>query len=251
MQQQYHHYVPRVVSNPSTSESVVGPWPDVTLSTTTPLLGMVANPLKKSSPSSSPRLNALASKPVTAIKKKQTTKTKLQNSTSASCLMDHHELEEDDLDLDDDEDDEDDDEEEMDDKKRSRKRVPKRLERNRQSARLSRRRRKHYLERLEERVTALGCQVDVGRQALVASAVATVANLSQVRIMMQFLGQQLSSFSLSPPTQLWYWLTLQNDLFFRGGRASSERLSAARIGERVRTHVCACRPIHQPLLTRC
>jgi len=30
------------------------------------------------------------------------------------------------------------------------------------------------------------------------------------------------------------WLTLQNDEYFRGGWAPSERLSAARIGERVR-----------------
>ena len=46
------------------------------------------------------------------------------------------------------------------------------------------------------------------------------------------LGQQLQSFSLPPLTKFFLWLTLQGDVFFRGGRAASERLSAARIGER-------------------
>jgi len=42
------------------------------------------------------------------------------------------------------------------------------------------------------------------------------------------LGPLLPSF-----TPFLLWLTLQNDNFFRGGRAQSERLSAARIGERL------------------
>jgi hypothetical protein len=40
------------------------------------------------------------------------------------------------------------------------------------------------------------------------------------------------------------WLTLQTDTYYRGGRAASERLSAARIGERVSIDVlCVCFPV--------
>ena len=47
----------------------------------------------------------------------------------------------------------------------------KRLERNRESARLSRRRRKQYLEVLEERVTFLSEEMDRGRREHVLNAV--------------------------------------------------------------------------------
>jgi bZIP transcription factor len=136
----------------------------------------------------------------------------------------------------------------------------KRLERNRESARLSRRRRKHYLEILEERVTHLSTELDSGRRAHASQAVTVVLNKrrevleapefpdqEKIRILEQGLGrnsaemmlvttfkhQQLKSFSLPPQSKFVLWLTLQNDQYFRGGRAASERLSAARIGERV------------------
>ncbi|MGK3734771.1 MAG: hypothetical protein ACI8RD_004558 [Bacillariaceae sp.] len=170
-----------------------------------------------------------------------------------------------------------------------------RLERNRLSAQLSRRRRKQYLEELEERVVQLSLEMDSGRrshafqamdrisemrqQVLVSAA--TVAqdiecssdsdnininngdddkgdnkmmlqfqldnslrllendghlsrtNSHELLVLNSFLGQQLKSFSLPSHAKFILWLTLQGDLYFRGGRAASERLSAARIGERV------------------
>jgi len=136
----------------------------------------------------------------------------------------------------------------------------KRLERNRESARLSRRRRKQYLEILEERVTQLSTEVDQGRRAHAAQAVAVTINKrrevledvtkteeERIRLVENGLGrtspemmlvttfklQQLKSFALPPESKFILWLTLQNDQYFRGGRAASERLSAARIGERV------------------
>ena len=130
----------------------------------------------------------------------------------------------------------------------------KRLERNRESARLSRRRRKQYLEVLEERVKNLSVEMDKGRRQHVAVSVDTllqqkrqvlgdpsadltdvenVSNSRELRVAATFLTQQLSSLSLAPHIKFLLWLSMQNDSFFRGGRASSERLSAARIGERV------------------
>ena len=130
----------------------------------------------------------------------------------------------------------------------------KRLERNRESARLSRRRRKQYLEVLEERVKNLSVEMDKGRRQHVTESVDTLlkmkrhaladpsANLTDVesvssslelRVAATFLTQQLSSLSVPPHIKFLLWLSMQNDAFFRGGRASSERLSAARIGERV------------------
>ena len=52
------------------------------------------------------------------------------------------------------------------------------------------------------------------------------------------MKQQL--MSLVQPTEIKYllWLSLQNDQLFRGGRSPSERLSAARIGERVSDAHC-------------
>jgi bZIP transcription factor len=136
----------------------------------------------------------------------------------------------------------------------------KRLERNRESARLSRRRRKQYLEILEERVTQLSMEVDQGRRAHASQAVTTTlykrrevleatdkSDEEKIKLLEHGLGrtspemmvvstfkyQQLKSFSLPPQSKFILWLTLQNDQYFRGGRAASERLSAARIGERV------------------
>lgn len=136
----------------------------------------------------------------------------------------------------------------------------KRLERNRESARLSRRRRKQYLEVLEERVTQYSHEMDQGRRAHVSQAVPTIeekrrelleskfddvmnklrllqAGLSrtsqEMMVASTFRFQQLKSFALPPSTKFIMWLTLQSDTYFRGGRAASERLSAARIGERV------------------
>lgn len=144
----------------------------------------------------------------------------------------------------------------------------KRLQRNRESARLSRRRRKQYLEELEERVEKISESLDQTRRKHVGEAVATIhqkrfeilaregclndnnsnnnsatvsallANLSrtspELMIATTFQSQQLKSFSAPPDMQFMLWLTLQTEAFFRGGRAASERLSAARIGERVR-----------------
>ena len=144
---------------------------------------------------------------------------------------------------------------------KSGKRRQKRLERNRESARLSRRRRKQYLEVLEENVVKLSHEVDQGRRLHVSKAIWTIQSkriellagpgkedsLASLRPLEQelsrtgpdlavvntFLSQQLKSFALPPSTKFTLWLSLQNDEFFRGGRAPSERLSAARIGERV------------------
>eukprot|EP00980_Cylindrotheca_fusiformis_P013090 scaffold3281_cov129-Cylindrotheca_fusiformis.AAC.9 len=134
----------------------------------------------------------------------------------------------------------------------------KRLERNRESARLSRRRRKQYLEVLEDRVTQLSIETDQGRRDHAARAVQTImekrqnivgnnpvpsilAKLdvalnrtsSELMVLSTFHMQQLKSLSLPPHSKFVLWLTLQGDTYYRGGRASSERLSAARIGERV------------------
>jgi hypothetical protein len=136
----------------------------------------------------------------------------------------------------------------------------KRLERNRESARLSRRRRKQYLEVLEEKVTQLGQDMDQGRREHVTEAVQTIVNKrktilegpalpsienlailevglsrtsNELMVSTTFQSQQLKSFSLPPSTKFMMWLTLQTDTYYRGGRAASERLSAARIGERV------------------
>jgi hypothetical protein len=136
----------------------------------------------------------------------------------------------------------------------------KRLERNRESARLSRRRRKQYLEVLESRVTEFSHEMDKGRREHVAKAVVTIQDkrkqlldsgmddvLAKLRVLQTtlsrtsselmvattFRSQQLNSFALPPSTKFILWLTLQSDAYFRGGRAASERLSAARIGERV------------------
>lgn len=140
----------------------------------------------------------------------------------------------------------------------------KRLERNRESARLSRRRRKQYLEVLEEKVVQLGQEMDQGRRAHALTAVQQVAakrgailqaipdqqglrqletglarTSQELSIATTFQAQQLGSFSLAPSTKFMMWLTLQSDVFYRGGRAASERLSAARIGERVRIIFCS------------
>jgi len=133
----------------------------------------------------------------------------------------------------------------------------KRLERNRESARLSRRRRKQYLEVLEENVHKLSHDLDQQRRLHTAQAVPTIAEIrnqlleqpttnhlwqleqaahftgEECRLVQTFWAQQLEALVLSPSDKFILWATLQTDAFFRGGRASSERLSAARIGERV------------------
>ncbi|VEU43278.1 unnamed protein product [Pseudo-nitzschia multistriata] len=164
-----------------------------------------------------------------------------------------------------------------------------RLERNRLSAQLSRRRRKQYLEELEERVVKLSLDMDSGRRAHAFRAINRISekrkgalesveslaksieecdpnendgygnnkrgmligklefslksledtghlsrvNSKELLILNSFLGQQLKSFSLPSHSKFILWLTLQGDIFYRGGRAASERLSAARIGEKM------------------
>jgi hypothetical protein len=160
----------------------------------------------------------------------------------------------------------------------------KRLERNRESARLSRRRRKQYLEVLEEQVAHLSLEMDQGRRHHANQAIESIrhqrsqvveqalAELQQQQqphqsvsnptlgrslwlleegplartsssllVLLTFFTQQLMSLSLPSEFKFTLWLTLQGDLYFRGGRAASERLSAARIGERVRACMaCEC-----------
>mmetsp|Transcript_14555 Transcript_14555/g.26319 ORF Transcript_14555/g.26319 Transcript_14555/m.26319 type:complete len:205 (-) Transcript_14555:155-769(-) len=57
----------------------------------------------------------------------------------------------------------------------------------------------------------------------------------ELQIAQTFLKQQLSSLVQPTSTKFALWLSLQKDGFYRGGRSASERLSAARIGERVST----------------
>lgn len=123
----------------------------------------------------------------------------------------------------------------------------KRLERNRESARLSRRRRKHYLEVLETKVTELSDEMDQGRRKHVSQALSSITaqrqsgltgpwvarTSAELRLAATFRSQQMQSLCTPASTKFIFWLTLQNDMYFRGGRAASERLSAARIGERV------------------
>lgn len=130
----------------------------------------------------------------------------------------------------------------------------KRLERNRESARLSRRRRKQYLEVLEDRVHKLSLEMDKGRREHVAVSIKTIQEKRhqalqsndlaalettlnrtrpELRIAATFQTQQLQSLVFPPHSKFLLWLSLQTDAYFRGGRAPSERLSAARIGERV------------------
>lgn len=128
------------------------------------------------------------------------------------------------------------------------KRRQKRLERNRESARESRRRRKQYLEVLEERVNELSYEMDKLRRGHVSKAISTIMGkrtesqsfppelsrtAHELSVVNTFNHQQLRGFATPQCNKLVLWLTLQNDMFFRGGRAASERLSAARIGERV------------------
>ncbi len=183
-------------------------------------------------------------------------------------------------------------------------RKQKRLQRNRESARLSRRRRKQYLEVLEERVNFLCEEMDRGRREHVLSALSNIRAMrtevmnalvegvmastgnnlgnslnlnqdgpdtvmsgeggmisqdlyqkmnmlldfrdgsnqtsgllsrmsSELMLAVTFGREYLKSLVIPPSKKYIMWLTLQNDVFFRGGRAASERLSAARIGEKV------------------
>jgi bZIP transcription factor. len=160
-------------------------------------------------------------------------------------------------------------------------RKEKRLQRNRESARLSRRRRKQYLEVLENRVNYLCEEMDKGRREHVLSAIGQIEKLrndllveleqnvlpvkkehddmedlnqldgkieklvnggvlsrssTELMLAVTFGKQYLKSLVIPPFKKYVMWLTLQNELFFRGGRAASERLSAARIGDKV----CVC-----------
>eukprot|EP00580_Thalassiosira_gravida_P012415 CAMPEP_0201647524 /NCGR_PEP_ID=MMETSP0493-20130528/35945_1 /ASSEMBLY_ACC=CAM_ASM_000838 /TAXON_ID=420259 /ORGANISM="Thalassiosira gravida, Strain GMp14c1" /LENGTH=84 /DNA_ID=CAMNT_0048122949 /DNA_START=17 /DNA_END=268 /DNA_ORIENTATION=+ len=57
----------------------------------------------------------------------------------------------------------------------------KRLERNRESARASRRRRKHYLEELELKVSNMSLEMDRGRMSHACMAVRTVMGMRMGR----------------------------------------------------------------------
>lgn len=164
-------------------------------------------------------------------------------------------------------------------------RKEKRLQRNRESARLSRRRRKQYLEVLENRVNYLCEEMDKGRREHVLSTIGQIKKLrndllveleqdvlpvkkeyddmedlnqldrkieklvnggvlsrssTELMLAVTFGKQYLKSLVIPPFKKYVMWLTLQNELFFRGGRAASERLSAARIGDKV----CVCMRIN-------
>ena len=151
----------------------------------------------------------------------------------------------------------------------------KRLERNRESAKLSRRRRKQYLEVLEHKVTQLSLEMDLGRRDHVKNAVNTLKSKrhdaltlggtnaqvlsrasTELRVAATFQMQQQFSLALPLHSKFLLWLTLQNEPFFKSGRATSERLSAARIGERVRciyclnlSNVLPYSLVHSPLVT--
>ena len=66
---------------------------------------------------------------------------------------------------------------------------------------------------------------------------ALVTHLSQtsteLQVVQTFMRQHLLSLVQPPSTRFVLWLSLQDDGFYRSGRSASERLSAARIGERV------------------
>jgi len=143
----------------------------------------------------------------------------------------------------------------------------KRLERNRESARVSRLRRKQYLEGLGGKVGRLSEEVDRGRRQLTSESVSQINRLrgdiltmakkemagdssrlwklteilatsasrtsDELRIAATFQKEQLKSFIVPQYFRFILWLTLQNESHFRGGRALSERLSASRIGERM------------------
>lgn len=148
-----------------------------------------------------------------------------------------------------------------------------RLERNRESARQSRQKRKQFLEELEDNVCALSETMDKGRKQHVAESVGIILKLreeklrafdeellfnqnkvldpnfgeghatalftrlsrssEELRIASMFRKEQLKSMVIPIHLKCMLWLTLQNDHYFRGGRAASERLSAARIGEKM------------------
>jgi hypothetical protein len=59
----------------------------------------------------------------------------------------------------------------------------------------------------------------------------------ELRVASLFCKEYLMTLALPSTFKFILWLTLQSDEYFRGGRAPSERLSAARIGERVRTSI--------------
>jgi hypothetical protein len=69
------------------------------------------------------------------------------------------------------------------------------------------------------------------------AANALVTHLSrtstELQVVQTFMKQHLLSLVQPTPTRFALWLSLQDDGFYRGGRSASERLSAARIGERV------------------
>ena len=52
-----------------------------------------------------------------------------------------------------------------------------------------------------------------------------------LRMLAYFQREQLKSYALSSNARLIQWLTLQNYSYFLGGRAASELLSTAYIGE--------------------
>ncbi len=167
-----------------------------------------------------------------------------------------------------------------------------RLERNRESARVSRRRRKFYLEELECTVTKLSEEMDTGRMKHACDALPSLRNAraavlneveeqcrafyyptspnplsttmiktpgtsnmlqqqqhpsiihqlftqqlsrtnDELKIVQIFMMQQLVSVVQPILTKFVLWLSLQNEEYYKGGRSASERLSAARIGERV------------------
>ena len=58
-------------------------------------------------------------------------------------------------------------------------------------------------------------------------------NSDEVRLALQFQKQQMTSLVLPNEARFILWLTLQDPSFFAAGRTDQQRLSAARIGERM------------------
>jgi hypothetical protein len=76
-------------------------------------------------------------------------------------------------------------------------------------------------------------QYTLQNQDLAALETSLSRSSDELRVAATFHSQQLQSLVFSPHAKFLLWLSLQTDAYFRGGRAASERLSAARIGERV------------------
>ena len=83
-------------------------------------------------------------------------------------------------------------------------------------------------------VAAATSNLSLEQQTNSLSAAGPISRTSDdLQIVQTFMKQQLLSLVQPTSNKFLLWLSLQKDGFYRGGRSASERLSAARIGERV------------------